>query len=142
MDKRLLLRATVIFMGFIACWSLVAGLQNIWFGSDLTVPQGDIKLYESNGTTEIIIGTMKNNIWIWNDTTKSFNSTIVVENIGSSTCNIFISCGITAPWGFQFTGNLNSLAVAEKRSFDIAVFNPSAVATTPTGYFNVIVDVV
>ena len=142
MDKKLMLRATVIFLGFAMCWSLVAGAQSIWFSSDLTVPTGSVKLYESDGITEIFSGTPRSYIWSWNDATKSFTATIQVENIGSATCSVAITSTISSPWIFTYTGIPTGLIVSEKRSFGISIANPSAMASDKTGSFQIQVDVV
>jgi len=105
------------------------------------VPTGSfIALY---GTTPIIQGSDQTSIWKWDGTTRSFTTTITIENIGTSIINVKVEpSGLEAMWIASGFGTQTSIGIGEKRLVPLSITKPSAISDEYVGQFIIIMTIV
>ena len=105
------------------------------------VPTGSfIALY---GTTPIIQGSDQTSIWKWDGTTRSFTTTITIENIGTSIINVKVEpSGLEAMWIASGFGRQDAIAIGETRQVELGITNTEAQSGDFVGSFTITMTIV
>lgn len=128
--------AALCFAGFVYALTTLSWTQN-----NLQVPTGSFTA--KYGTTVITQGSNQTDIWTWNGTASSFNTTITIQNDGTSTINVAVAhSGLDPLWTANGFGTQASISIGGTRQVNLSINKPSALSGEYVGSFTITMTIV
>jgi hypothetical protein len=127
--------AALCFAGFVYALTTLSWTQNP------QVPTGSF--IAKYGTTPIEPSSNQTSIWTWNGATSSFNTTITIQNDGTSTINVAVThSGLDPMWTPNGFGTQTSIAIGDTRLVNLSIIKPSALSGEYVGSFTITMTIV
>jgi hypothetical protein len=121
--------------------SFVYALTTLSWTQNPQVPTGSF--IAKYGTTVITQDSNQTDIWTWNGATSSFNTTITIQNDGTSTINVKLDySGLNPLWTPNGFGTQASIPIGGTRLANLSIVKPSALSGEYVGQFTITMTIV
>ena len=136
--KLVLVGLIVTALCFASC---VYALTTLFWTQTLVVPAGSF--IAKYGSTIITEGSDQTSIWTWNGTASSFNTTITIQNDGTSAIKVQVGySGLNPLWTPDGFGTTASIPISGTRLVNLSIIKSGASGGEVVGAFTITVTIV
>lgn len=142
MDKlRKIFAAAMICLVVSSIAVYALGYNSVTWNQNPQVLPSLFQVYRADGTTKISNSDDQTAIWAWIGATSSFNATIIIDNEGTANLNLVVAIsGLAEGWTAYGFGTQTTITPTDNRTVNLSIVNPSALAGSFVGTFNVTVS--